>query len=38
MVLLQEKKTSMINSTINSDEAAMESLSAEDLQFLFRGN
>jgi DNA repair protein RAD16 len=37
MVLLQEKKTNMINSTINSDDAAMESLSPEDLQFLFRG-
>ncbi|KAJ4388808.1 DNA repair protein rad16 [Gnomoniopsis smithogilvyi] len=38
MVLLQEKKTNMINSTINSDDAAMESLSPEDLQFLFRGS
>ncbi|KAH9904721.1 SNF2 family N-terminal domain-containing protein [Xylariomycetidae sp. FL2044] len=38
MVALQEKKTSMINSTINSDENAMESLTAEDLQFLFRGS
>ncbi|KUI60803.1 DNA repair protein RAD16 [Cytospora mali] len=38
MVLLQEKKANMINSTINSDDAAMESLSPEDLQFLFRGN
>ena len=38
MVLLQEKKTSMINSTINSDDAAMESLTPKDLQFLFRGN
>ncbi|KAK0739817.1 SNF2 family N-terminal domain-containing protein [Apiosordaria backusii] len=38
MVLLQEKKTNMINSTINSDDAAMDSLSPEDLQFLFRGN
>ncbi|CAJ2507781.1 Uu.00g089670.m01.CDS01 [Anthostomella pinea] len=38
MVLLQEKKTSMIHSTINSDDAAMDSLSTEDLQFLFRGN
>jgi DNA repair protein RAD16 len=37
MVLLQEKKTSMINSTINADDAAMDSLSPEDLQFLFRG-
>ncbi len=37
MVLLQEKKTKMINSTINSDDAAIESLTPEDLQFLFRG-
>lgn len=37
IVQLQEKKTSMINSTINSDDAAMESLSPEDLQFLFKG-
>ncbi|KAM7206503.1 SNF2 family N-terminal domain containing protein [Naviculisporaceae sp. PSN 640] len=37
MVLLQEKKTNMINSTINSDDAAMDALSPEDLQFLFRG-
>lgn len=38
MVLLQEKKTRMINSTINADDAAMESLTPEDLQFLFRGS
>ncbi|KAH8664039.1 nucleotide exicision repair protein [Xylariales sp. PMI_506] len=38
IVQLQEKKTNMINSTINSDDAAMESLTPEDLQFLFRGN
>lgn len=38
MVLLQEKKTNMINSTINSDDSAMESLTPEDLQFLFRGS
>ncbi|KAI1422193.1 hypothetical protein F5Y12DRAFT_763775 [Xylaria sp. FL1777] len=37
MVLLQEKKTHMIHSTINSDDAAMESLSSSDLAFLFRG-
>ncbi|KAK0636178.1 SNF2 family N-terminal domain-containing protein [Bombardia bombarda] len=37
MVLLQEKKTNMINSTINADDSAMDSLSPEDLQFLFRG-
>ncbi|KAH8166656.1 hypothetical protein CIB48_g1601 [Xylaria polymorpha] len=38
MVLLQEKKTHMIHSTINSDDAAMESLTAGDLSFLFRGS
>ncbi|KAI0169647.1 P-loop containing nucleoside triphosphate hydrolase protein [Hypoxylon sp. FL1284] len=37
MVLLQEKKTNMINSTINADDASMEALTTEDLQFLFRG-
>ncbi|TVY78410.1 DNA repair protein [Lachnellula suecica] len=38
MVLLQEKKANMINSTINADETAMESLTPEDMQFLFRGS
>lgn len=38
MVLLQEKKTNMINSTINSDQGAMQSLTPQDLQFLFRGS
>ncbi|KAL2068606.1 hypothetical protein VTL71DRAFT_14943 [Oculimacula yallundae] len=38
MVLLQEKKANMINSTINSDAKAMESLTPEDMQFLFRGS
>ncbi|POS75303.1 adenosinetriphosphatase [Diaporthe helianthi] len=38
MVLLQQKKASMIHSTINNDDAAMESLTPEDLQFLFRGH
>ncbi|KAI0457967.1 hypothetical protein F5B21DRAFT_462345 [Xylaria acuta] len=38
MVLLQEKKTHMIHSTINSDDAAMESLTPGDLSFLFRGS
>jgi len=37
MVLLQEKKSNMIRSTINNDQAAMESLTPEDMQFLFRG-
>ncbi|KAK6585792.1 hypothetical protein PZA11_000849 [Diplocarpon coronariae] len=38
MVLLQEKKASMINSTINADQKAMENLTPQDLQFLFRGS
>lgn len=38
MVLLQEKKANMINSTINSDQSAMEALTPEDMQFLFRGS
>lgn len=38
MVLIQEKKTSMIHSTVNADDKAMEALTARDLQFLFRGN
>jgi DNA repair protein RAD16 len=38
MVLLQEKKANMIRSTINGDQSAMESLTPEDMQFLFRGN
>ncbi|TEA21991.1 DNA repair protein RAD16 [Colletotrichum sidae] len=38
MVLIQEKKTNMINSTVNADDQAMESLSPEDMQFLFRGS
>jgi DNA repair protein RAD16 len=38
MVLIQEKKTNMINSTVNADAKAMESLSPEDMQFLFRGS
>ncbi|GAB0134389.1 hypothetical protein EsDP_00002766 [Epichloe bromicola] len=37
MVLIQEKKANMIHSTINADDKAMESLSPEDMQFLFRG-
>ncbi|KAI1174008.1 nucleotide exicision repair protein [Nemania sp. FL0916] len=37
MVKLQEKKTRMIHSTINSDDAAMSSLDRADLMFLFRG-
>ncbi|KAF4959229.1 hypothetical protein FGADI_1817 [Fusarium gaditjirri] len=38
MVLIQEKKTNMINSTVNSDTKAMESLTPQDMQFLFRGS
>lgn len=38
MVAIQEKKTSMIHSTVNADDKAIESLSPEDMQFLFRGN
>ena len=38
MVQIQEKKTKMINSTVNRDDNAMESLTPQDLQFLFRGS
>ncbi|KJZ74999.1 hypothetical protein HIM_05485 [Hirsutella minnesotensis 3608] len=38
MVLIQEKKTSMIHSTVNADDKAMESLTPQDMQFLFRGS
>ncbi|KAK2750096.1 DNA repair protein rad16 [Myotisia sp. PD_48] len=39
MVLLQEKKANMINGTINKDQSeALEKLTPEDMQFLFRGN
>ncbi len=38
MVMLQEKKAHMINGTINNDQVAMEKLTPEDMQFLFRGN
>ncbi|QDS69970.1 hypothetical protein FKW77_002889 [Venturia effusa] len=37
MVLLQEKKANMISGTINNDKVAMDKLTPEDLQFLFRG-
>ncbi|MCJ1296219.1 DNA repair protein rad16, partial [Xylographa carneopallida] len=36
MVMLQEKKANMINGTINNDQVAMEKLTPEDMQFLFR--
>ncbi|KAF7543997.1 hypothetical protein G7046_g9884 [Stylonectria norvegica] len=38
MVMIQEKKTSMIHSTVNGDDGALESLTPEDMQFLFRGS
>ncbi|KZF24640.1 hypothetical protein L228DRAFT_245623 [Xylona heveae TC161] len=37
MVMLQEKKAAMINGTINNDDVALEKLTPEDMQFLFRG-
>ena len=37
IVMLQEKKANMISSTINNDKVAMEKLTPEDMQFLFRG-
>ncbi|KAE8144282.1 SNF2 family N-terminal domain-containing protein [Aspergillus avenaceus] len=39
IVLLQEKKANLINGTINKDEGeALEKLTPEDMQFLFRGS
>jgi DNA repair protein RAD16 len=38
MVMLQEKKAAMIAGTVNNDKVAMDRLSPEDLQFLFRGS
>ncbi|KAF4548149.1 SNF2 family N-terminal domain-containing protein 5 [Elsinoe fawcettii] len=37
IVMLQEKKANMISGTINNDKVAMEKLTPEDMQFLFRG-
>lgn len=37
IVALQEKKANLINGTINNDQVAMEKLTPEDMQFLFRG-
>ncbi|KIX07069.1 uncharacterized protein Z518_05046 [Rhinocladiella mackenziei CBS 650.93] len=37
MVLLQEKKANMINGTVNNDQVALDKLTPEDMQFLFRG-
>ncbi|PNS15593.1 ATP-dependent helicase rhp16 [Sphaceloma murrayae] len=38
IVMLQEKKANMISGTINNDKVAMEKLTPEDMQFLFRGS
>lgn len=37
IVLLQEKKANMINGTVNNDQVALDKLTPEDMQFLFRG-
>ncbi|KAK7520913.1 SNF2 family N-terminal domain-containing protein [Phyllosticta citriasiana] len=37
IVMLQEKKAALISSTVNQDKVAMEKLTPEDMQFLFRG-
>ena len=37
MVMLQEKKANMINGTVNNDQVALDKLTPEDMQFLFRG-
>jgi DNA repair protein RAD16 len=37
IVMLQEKKTRMIHSTMNKDAEAAQSLTPQDMQFLFRG-
>ncbi|EXJ96252.1 adenosinetriphosphatase [Capronia coronata CBS 617.96] len=38
IVLLQEKKANMINGTVNNDQVALDKLTPEDMQFLFRGS
>ncbi|KAF1957652.1 helicase SWR1 [Byssothecium circinans] len=38
MVALQEKKAAMIAGTVNNDKVALDRLTPEDLQFLFRGS
>lgn len=38
IVMLQEKKAHMINSTVNKDDVAMEKLTPQDMHFLFRGS
>ncbi|KAF4543589.1 DNA excision repair protein [Lasiodiplodia theobromae] len=37
IVMLQEKKAALINGTVNNDQVAIEKLTPEDMQFLFRG-
>jgi len=36
--MLQEKKSHMVNATIDGSDEAMEKLTPEDMQFLFRGS
>ncbi|KAB8349413.1 hypothetical protein FH972_023440 [Carpinus fangiana] len=38
IVMLQEKKAHMINSTVNKDDVAMDKLTPQDMHFLFRGS
>lgn len=38
IVMLQEKKAQMIQGTVNNDDVAMEKLTPQDMQFLFRGS
>ena len=38
IVMLQEKKANMIAGTVNNDKVAMDKLTPEDMQFLFRGS
>ncbi|KAI9739677.1 MAG: DNA repair protein rad16 [Cirrosporium novae-zelandiae] len=38
IVMLQEKKANMIKGTINNDDVAIDKLTPEDMQFLFRGS
>lgn len=35
IIQLQEKKTSLVNSTIDKDQAALERLTVDDMRFLF---
>lgn len=38
IVMLQEKKANMVSATIDGDDIAMDKLTPEDMQFLFRGS